>query len=301
MSNRISQVIKAMQAWNTFDPKTPKSPNGQYMHKVIIEFDGDETTKGVKFEDGDIDLEFEVPFNDDLEADEAEILIYNLTNSTIKHIKYNHGVTIKAGYGNDLGVIFKGRVSKKKTYWEGQDKVTKVFALDSDDLEEKEIAEIAFSENTSASTILKTLLGKTNLSVAVFEPRKDYVYEDSTTVSGGLLDNIRKYSEVCGVSTFINKGKIYSQYIKNGDTIGFTLSEDTGLIGSPEAGVEERETDSGTETVNFLEVEMLLQHRVTTAVQVKVNSRQYNITGRVIEGTHSYSGTDFKTKAKILY
>lgn len=299
--NRMSQVIKAMQAWETFNPITPAQPNGQYMHKVIIEFEGDETTKGVKFEDGDLDLEFNVPFNDDLEADEAEIIIYNLTDSTIGHIKYNHGVTITAGYGNDLGIIFKGRVSKVKTSWNGLDKVTTVYALDSDDLEEKDIAEIAFSENTNASTILKSLLDKTNLPIAAFDPKNDYTYEDSVTVSGGLLENIKKYSDECGVSTFINKGKIYSQYIKNGDTIGFTLNEDTGLIGSPTAGVEETNTEGGTKVTNYLEVEMLLQHRVTTGVQIKVASRQYNITGRVIEGEHSYNGADFITKAKVVY
>lgn len=271
------------------------------MHQVIIEFDGDETTKGVKFEDGDIDLEFSVPFNDDLEADEAEIVIYNLTDSTIGHIKYNHGVTITAGYGSDLGIIFKGRVSKVKTSWNGLDKVTTVYALDSDDLEEKDIAEIAFSENTRASTILRSLLDKTNLPVADFYVRNDHVYTDSVTVSGGLLENIRKYSDECNVSTYINKGKIYSHHISDGDTIGFTLTEDTGLIGSPTAGVEEINTESGTRATNYLEVEMLLQHRVTTGVQIKVASRQHNITGRVTEGEHSYNGADFITKAKVIF
>ena len=299
--SRISNVIKAMQGWNTFNPKASTQPNGQYMHKVIIEFDGDTTTKGVKFEDGDLDLEFNVPFNDDLEVDEAEIVIYNLTDSTIGHIKYNHGVTITAGYGNDLGIIFKGRVSKVKTSWNGLDKVTTVYALDSDDLEEKDIAEIAFSENTKASTILKSLLDKTNLPVAAFNPQNDHVYEDSVTVSGGLLENIKKYSDECEVSTFINKGKIYSQPINKGNTVGFTLTEDTGLIGSPTAGVEETNIESGTKVTNYLEVEMLLQHRVTTGVQIKVASRQHNITGRVIEGEHSYNGIDFVTKAKVVF
>ena len=299
---RMSQVVKAMNGWFDYNASglSTSPPNGLFNHKVIVEVEGDETTKGVKFEDGELDLEFSVPFNDDLEADEAEIIVYNLTDTTIQHIKYNHVITITAGYGDDLGIIFKGRVSKKKTYWEGCDKVTKIFALDSDDLEERDIAEISFSENTKASTILKTLLDKTSLPIAAFYPRKDYTYTDSTTVNGGLLENIKKYSEVCGISTFINKGKIYSQYLKDGDTVEFTLSEDTGLIGSPDGFVEEKSTDSGTETISGYECTCLLQHRITTGTQVKIRSRQVSGTYRIFEGEHSYSGDEFITKFKCF-
>ena len=48
------------------------------------------------------------------------------------------------------------------------------------------------------------------------------------------MENIKKYAQVCGVSVYVNKGKIYARHIKDGDNINFTVQASTGMIGSPE-------------------------------------------------------------------
>ena len=58
--------------------------------------------------------------------------------------------------------------------------------------------------------------------------------------------------------------------------------------------------DDKTEIVKGFDVEMLLQHRMQTASIVELDSKNYSGKFRVREGSHSYSGTDFKTTVKII-
>ena len=90
-----------------------------------------------------------IPFDDDTEADEAEILVYNLADETLQGIQKGNLVTVTAGYGEDTGVIFSGFISKKHTSFSGMDKVTQIFALDSEERKERDIEEgIAYQANT---------------------------------------------------------------------------------------------------------------------------------------------------------
>ena len=49
----------------------------------------------------EIDFEFTVSFDDDLEPNEGEIIIYNLTDYTISLFGTKQAITIEAGFGND--------------------------------------------------------------------------------------------------------------------------------------------------------------------------------------------------------
>lgn len=100
-------------------------PCGLYGHTVLIQT-GDVTISNEK-----LDCEFEIPFDDDTEADEAEILVYNLSDTTIQNIKTGERITVTAGYGSDTGIIFSGYISKPRTYYSGVDRVTEIHAIDS--------------------------------------------------------------------------------------------------------------------------------------------------------------------------
>ncbi|MCM1544695.1 MAG: hypothetical protein NC110_05280 [Ruminococcus sp.] len=272
-----------------------KQPCGLYDRKAVLK------CNDVTIDLDSIDFEFDVPFDDDTEANEANFVIYNLSKKTISQFKYDKQITLTAGYASDTGVIFSGRVSKVKTKYVGNDKVTTVYAIDSKSLKEHDIADIAFKKGTAASTILKKLVEKLNLPVALFKTRKDYIYKDATNVTGGLMSNINKYAKVCGVSAFINKGKVYVVDVRQSPIdVAFTLSEKTGLIDSPEEFEEEIDEDSYKETVHGYSCTMLLQHRMTTAAIVKLNSLNVNGTFYVRKGNHSFNGNDFVTTVEMI-
>ena len=226
-------------------------------------------------------------------------MVYNLTDKTIRQIKKGNKITITAGYGKDVGVIFEATISKIKTLYEDLDKATYIYAIDGKGKPEREISEISFSEGTKASTILKNLIGKTGMPIAVFKIKRDYTFKDKTTVDGGLMEGIRKYAQICGVSAYVCKSKIYVCPLSYGENTNFVLSADTGLLSVSEFE-EEQTTEEFTDIIKGYEMEMLLQHRIQTASIINLQSKNAKGTYRVREGSHSYDGENFITKVKAI-
>ncbi|MBS5725083.1 MAG: hypothetical protein KHW59_04785 [Clostridiales bacterium] len=246
------------------------------------------------------DFEFEVPFDDDTEANECTITIYNLTKNTIDVFRYNSKITITAGYKGDTGVVFSGYISKVTTKKEGTDKVTTIYALDDMDLQERDIVDVTYAAGTTASYILRDLISRISLPLAVFSVRRDWTYKDETKVDGGLMENIRQYAEVCGISVYINKGKIYARHISEGDNIYFTVSESSGLIESPEEFEEEVTAEDYKDVIRGYKCKMLLQHRMNTAAVIDLES--VNVSGRfrVRSGKHIFSPDACTTEVEVI-
>lgn len=283
-----SALVKAFDLWKEpFDIR----PEGVFGSIAIVR-SGDVTLSSE-----DLDVEFSVPFDDDMEPNEAEIIVYNLSDNTIRQLKKGAAVSIEAGYTGDTGVLFRGFITKVKTTRDGVDRETTIKAMD--DIKDHSIQSLSFKGGTKASYILKTLIGKTGVPLAVFKVRRDHTYKDSQTVDGDLMENIRKYAEVCGISVYVSKGQIYARYIKEGDNLNFSVSEETGMIGSPGSFTEEVKAEDFTETVEGYEVEMLLQHRMCAGAIVKLTSADANGSFRVCSGEHTFSQAEALTKIKM--
>lgn len=291
--SKVSSMVTAMRGWETDLASSEQKPSGQFGRVVKIQ------TAGLTFTQ-DLDLEFTVPFDDDTEVNEAEIKVYNLSKNTIGKLKANEEITITAGYGPDTGVIFVGAISTVKTKWEDKDKLTTIKAVDDVKLEERDIDSISFKAGVKASYILKTLVGKLKLPIAVFKIRKDHTYTEAVTVSGGLMAAIQQYAEVCGVSAYINKRKVYVRHLSDGDNLGFTVNVDTGLIGSPEEFSEEVNNEDYTETVSGVKFKILLEHRITTASIMNLKSRDFSGKYRVRSGQHVCNESDFFTEITAI-
>lgn len=290
--SRIIEAIRLLEGEIPLETEGA-DPSGLYGHTVIIQ------TGDVTVYNSDLDCEFDIPFDDDTETDEVEIIVYNLTDETLAGIVKGNPITVIAGYGEDTGVIFNGFISKKSTGYSGVDKVTQICALDSEERKEQKIESIAYKSNTAASAILNDLLARLGLPVAVFSPKRDYIYKDGKTISGNLMENIRKQALVCGVSAYICKGQVYVRSILEGDSMDFTLSSDTGLLELSEFE-EELTAEDFSDTIRGYKVKMLLQHRIQTGSILHIQSR--NVTGdfRVREGSHTYDGMDFLTTVTAI-
>lgn len=283
-----STLVKAFDAWQTpYDIR----PEGVFGSVATLKC-GQVTVSSET-----LDMEFVIPFDDDMEPNEAEITVYNLSNSTIKQLKKNAALSIEAGYKGDTGVVFAGYISNVKTSYSGADKATVIKALD--DTKDHTLQSLSFAEGTRASYILKTLLGKTGIPIAVFKVRRDHTYKDSQTVDGDLMENIKKYAEVCGISVYVSQGKIYARYIKEGDNLHFNISSETGMIGYPSEFTEEITAEDFTETVTGYEVSMLLQHRMKAGAIVQLSSKVAKGQYRVCSGTHRFSPDEAVTEIKM--
>jgi hypothetical protein len=291
-SKHASRLVKAFEDWKNLPDSFSQKPNGVFGSVAIVR------CENVTVKSEELDLEYSVPFDDDLEPNEAEIIIYNLADSTIKQLNHRSEISIEAGYVGDTGVIFKGFIDRVRTKYEGADKITTIKALD--DVENHTVESLSFAAGTTASSILRTLIDKTGLPVAVISIRRDHTYENEQTVDGDLMEAISKYSEVCGVSTYTLKGKVYCRHIKEGDNINFTVEEETGMIGSPSEYEEEVTAEDYKDIINGYEIEMLLQHRMQTAAIINLKSLIAKGQYRVRSGEHTFDGLSAITKIKVM-
>lgn len=289
-----SRLIKATQDFSKqleayeIDPKTKGVWGSQA--KIIC--------GGVTIKSDELDVEFDVEFDDDMEANEASITVYNLSDNTINQLKYHSQISIEAGFTGDTGVVFVGYIDKVSTTYSGADKITTLRCFD--DIANKQITEITYAAGTKASYILKDLLNRTGTPIGVFKMRRDWTYKDEQKISGSLTENIRTYSEVCGVSTYVRGGKIISRYIKEGDNINFTISEETGMIGSPSSYEEEITAEDYKETVKGWECDLLLQHRMAAGAICNLKSLVANGQYRVKSGSHTFNIDECVTKVKLM-
>lgn len=287
-----SSLIKAAGKWSNDLKEFSIAPDGVFGSAAIIK------CGNVTIDSRELDFEFTVPFDDDMEANEAEIIIYNLSETTISNLKCKAGISIEAGYQKDTGIIFKGFIEKISTKYEGTDKITTLKCVD--DVKKKSVENLSFSKNTKASYILKTLIDKTGIPTAVFKIRRDHTYENEQTVDGDLMENIKKYAKVCGVSVYVNKGSIYARHIKEGDNISFAIQSETGMISSPEPYEEEITAEDFKETIKGYNIKMLLQHRMTTGAIINLSSRIANGKFRIRSGIHRFSPDECITEIKVF-
>lgn len=287
-----SRLVEAMRGWNTTNFYTDP-PKGVFGSEATI------NCNGVGIKSSELDIEFDIPFDDDMEFNEAEIIIYNLNDTTLSRLEKNAKITVEAGFKGDTGLVFTGYIGKKTTAYEGVDRKTTLKCVDR--LKETKLNEITYKAGTKASAILKDLLGKTGTPIAVFKIRHDYTFKDEQKVDGNLMENIKKYAEICGISVYVSKGKSYARYLKEGDNLNFTVNEDTGLIGVPTEYEEENTANENhKETIKGYEVETVLQHRFSAGGIVKLSSRAANGEYRIRSGRHTFRNGEAVSKIKVF-
>ncbi|MEK4113222.1 hypothetical protein MHH92_23430 [Paenibacillus sp. FSL M7-1414] len=250
-------------------------------------------TENMKFSMADYNIEGVVPFDNDPLPNEAEIKIWNLSDTTLNNIKRNNVLMINAGYKGDIGVILHGYISQVATAWSGVDKITNIRVLDGYDLSKRQVKEIAFAKNTLGSKIIKQMAAYIGLPIAQMDLNQDYRYQDGYSAKGAVTDIISKVCKDCGTSCYINKGKLYVRSLRRGADDLFALNSDTGLIGTPAAFEQ-----SGAKGYNL---SSQLQYRITTASAIDLKSRAWNGRLYVRSGSHTFSRTgDFKTDMEAV-
>ena len=207
-SGKSSRIIKSfMELEQAINIETSGGDNALFKRNIMVK------TGNVSINSNNLDLEFDVEFDDDTEANESEIILYNLSDTTIQNIKKGEKVTLTAGYKDDTGIILSGFISHVKTVFDDLDKITTVKVIDSVDRIERKIENLAYAKGSKASTILNDLLTKVGLPVAKFSVKRDFVYKDGLTVDAGIMETIKKQAQIWGVSEYMNRGQIYVQSI----------------------------------------------------------------------------------------
>lgn len=264
------------------------SVSGLYRQHVIMQFES------VTIDSDYLDCEFTIPFDNNAESNEAELIVYNLSYNTTNQLKLGGSVTVKAGYGDDLGVIFTGKISDKQISNENTDRVITIKAIDGAGLSECE-TEVSYCGGNTAQAILYDLCSQLGFPIATFQPVRDYTFDSDVNVDGSLMDAIEKYAGICGVSAYVCKGMMYIQPLSSSGADAFSLSVETGLLSTEEYEKDQKNGDF-EDTIRGWELEMLLNHQIQTGTRIDLTSKRANGSYYVQEGEHSYNGTDMITK-----
>ena len=143
---KASRIIKSfMELEQAINIETSGGDNALFRRNIIVQ------TGNVSINSNDLDLEFDVEFDDDTEANESEIVLYNLSDTTIQNIKKGEKVTLTAGYKDDTGIILSGFVSHVKTVFDDLDKVTTVKVIDSVDRIERKVENLAYAKGSRST------------------------------------------------------------------------------------------------------------------------------------------------------
>lgn len=275
----------------------------------------------LKFKNSDLEIQFEVEFDDDSKPNINKLIVYNLTQNTIHRIKKGYNLSLSAGYKGDVGVICEGKITRVATVYTDVDKITTITFKEGTDYsnikvdtktadpaqkyyvknrktgkkevrERKQTMQITFAKNTTAETIIKRLAKILGIKIAKFELPRNKVYKKGFKVTGKIEDKLVSVVEDCGASMYWRKGKMIIRSITKGDDERFVLSTNTGLIGSP--------TSFDKDGEKGYYVKCLLQHRITTASIITIKSKSANGKFRVKEGTHTCNGNEFITEMKVI-
>lgn len=267
--------------------------------------------------DDGLEIRFENPFDDDSKPNETEIQLYNLSKDSTSRIKRGVRCTLQAGYRGEVGVLASGIVARAVTKREGVDKVTSVYVLEGDDFSRIKVTsknadpaekytsgkkkgqdkerklQIAFKKGTKGSAIINKLVKVLGIKLAA-PPKltRNKVYKKGYTITGLILNNLEEVVRDCGSIIYYRRGRLVVRPLKEGFDERFTVSEETGLIASPEPYEDDGERG--------IRMKMLLQHRITVASIVTVKSSTANGTYRVVRGKHIATSDGFYTEAEMI-
>lgn len=251
------------------------------------------------FKSSEFDFEFDVEFDDTPDLNHADILIYNLSNTTVNSIRNKMPIIINAGYEGDVGSVFVGAIYDMDTIRNGVDRETTIKAIDASDQRGKFRANRSYKKGIRASQIIVDLCSMSGLSIGALSLPNDVQYRSGKNINGKILTLLKQIAKDCKAKFHISKGMAYFRGKNEGHDVRFVFNSSTGLIGSPEPFVEEDEEDENKEIKGF-NVTALLNHRVQADSIIELDSRVTKGKYRVRAGTHSYSESEMITEMEVV-
>ncbi|MCC8015514.1 MAG: hypothetical protein LIO87_10015 [Eubacterium sp.] len=215
----------------------------------------------------------------DLETQNTgKIEIWNLNDAHIAELeKENCIVSLRAGYGDNLSLIFSGYVSFTSTVADTADRKTTIEILDSLVEIRDTYVSLSYTGTVNWKTIFDYVASQIGVAV-VYSYNAEFTDVTNGYSYVGLAKNVlSKGCECCGLTWSIQNGVL--QIKKENDAISqqvYIISADTGMIESPEKVTITSSDDTETNLVGY-DVTYLLNGAINVNDYVRLESK--NITG----------------------
>ena len=256
-----------------------------------------------------LNFSFEIPFEDSDELTTATVTAVNLAANTRNNIKKNDPIIINAGYEDDVGCLFVGRVaalSHKKDTTDWTTKITATVALN--EWLQGQVNK-TYKQDITARAMLVDLLNIFGLEVGDFELAENKIYSRGRVCRGKLKDVLKEIVvSDCKSRLMIRPtGQLIINKPDTGINKGYLLSPQTGLLRStdeteviPIDTALNSKTPTKDKNENLKTRASLLNYHIGPADLIQIQSLDLNGRFMVVRGKHTGSrGGDWKTEMEV--
>lgn len=190
----------------------------------------------------------------DLETQNTgKIEIWNLNKAHLAALeKKNCIVGLRAGYGNNMSLIFAGFVSFVSTVPDGADTKTTIEVLDSLTTSRNTYISLCYNGKVSWKTIFNDVAAKMGVAVVYSHDVRFTNVSNGYSFVGLAKNVLSKGCKCCGLSWSIQNGVLHIK--RKGGAIsknGYLLSPSTGLLDTPEKVTITDENDSNKKRIGY--------------------------------------------------
>lgn len=269
---------------------------------------------GLQITADDLDVEFTVENDTASKAGQAEITIYNLSDSSKQKIKKGDVVQLKAGYRDDYGTIFYGTIDKIWVEKDGADVKTVIQASDSmKQLWQSGYVVRKYSKGTPVANIVRDMFSVAGVPVGKIEDpgitlQKDMVFRGSpkrivetclNIINGNIAKSWGNIPPDVALQRLNQDG--WTAYVKNNmgylvrgdfkDREAIVLSSETGLIEVTPEESEDADVD--------YHVRCLLCWKASQGSIIKLESIKVSGVFAVREYKHVCRGEDYYSELGV--
>lgn len=209
----------------------------------------------VQIEDGStlnitlpLSIEFDITRNTLSSSNIAQIRIYNLSQKNRDFIRFdfsnytsNRMITLRAGYGNNLPIIFVGNITQAWSVREGIDFVTTIESFDAGFafINGEIPSNVSFPKGTPMKNIYKSLMGylpnttygAIGNSYSIDKDGNPFLSTRSNTYQGNTVEALKR---LCPNAFFVDNGKSFilgNNECREGQVA--LIDSNSGLLGTP--------------------------------------------------------------------
>lgn len=214
-------------------------------------------------------IEFDITRNTLTSANVCQVRLYNLSalhRSQIRFNTYEYGtpnysITLLAGYGDNLSVIFTGNITQAWSVREGINFITQIECFDGGFAFVNSTTNSNFAAGTPLNTVIKSIMGDLiGVSVGSIGTSYTGIVTRGNTYSGNSAEIL---DQLTGGGFFVDQGKANAlgnnEYIVS-LTAPLIISAESGLLGTP---LRERD---------LLRFDMLFEPALNVGTQIQLIS-----------------------------
>lgn len=232
--------------------------------------------------------------------DESDVSIFNLNNDSINLFTSGQGITLSAGYGNDIGTILDGVVERANCSHDGVDTELKLKVINVTDQYYYKPVNKTYGAGVTTEFIMRDILAGVGIIPDVFQLGENQTYQFGFNACGKVVELLTQLcsdsdSRIITKNASINIVPQYNgaELMAKADAV-WTVNAKTGLL-----DIQPIDKD---DTPAKYTIKTLLNNSFAPYTVIDVDSRMFTGRALICDGKHTSEGNEgnFITESEIM-